>query len=122
MPIVDPSPHCSPFFEGQGAREKRMQRQMNPAALQRAVIRADAAERAMQLAHYQQQAEAAERRVAVYRAALRAHDWTFESSDDGQAYRRGRDERAALEAERRAIDKSGSIWNSLCPAAYRVAP
>lgn len=59
-------------------------------------------------------------RRADYVAALRAHDWGFEYSDDMRAVRAGRESLARLMLERAAIDADGAIWNSLAPEGFKV--
>lgn len=54
-----------------------------------------------------------------YVAKLKAHDWTYEMSDDGRAYRNGQAERAALDAQQKAIDPDFTVWNQHCPPSYR---
>jgi hypothetical protein len=54
-----------------------------------------------------------------YQAALKRHDWSYEYSDDGQAYRKGRDEREALSAAQPILDPDFSIWNSFAPSDYQ---
>ncbi len=56
-----------------------------------------------------------EERLAAYRKALAAHDWYFDYSDDQSAWRRGREQRAHLMAEARAIDPDYAIWKEYAP-------
>lgn len=61
-------------------------------------------------------AESAE--MAEYRKKLRQFDWSFEFSDDGEVYRRGRkalDELLALQA---VLDPDGSIWIAMAPGCF----
>jgi hypothetical protein len=53
-----------------------------------------------------------------YRAALKAHDWYYDYSDDYTAWCKGRDERNALLAARRTLDADGAIWNEYSPKQY----
>ena len=50
-----------------------------------------------------------------YRAALKAHDWYYDYSDDYTAWCKGRDERSALQAARRTLDPDYAIWNEYSP-------
>lgn len=58
-------------------------------------------------------------RIATYVRALRAHDWDYEYSDDGSVWRRGRDERAALERMRPELDPDYLVWDAHAPTSYR---
>jgi hypothetical protein len=53
-----------------------------------------------------------------YRAALKAHDWYYDYSDDYTAWCRGRDERDALRTARKQLDADGKIWNEYAPKQY----
>lgn len=53
-------------------------------------------------------------RIAAYVEALRDHDWSFEYSDDGAVWRRGRAELLHLRAEQAALDADFAIWNRHC--------
>lgn len=55
-----------------------------------------------------------------YRHLLQDHDWTYEMSDDGHYYRKGRAERAELERLRKELDPDYKIWNEVCPPSYKV--
>lgn len=55
-----------------------------------------------------------------YRAALAAHDWYYDYSDDYSAWGRGRDEREALRTARAKLDADGKIWNEYAPNQYRT--
>lgn len=46
-----------------------------------------------------------------YIKLLKAHDWTFEFSDDQTVWRQGRQERATLEALQRQLDPAKIIWD-----------
>lgn len=50
-----------------------------------------------------------------YRAALQAHDWYYDYSDDYTAWCRGRDQRSALQAARQKLDPDYAIWNEYSP-------
>lgn len=65
------------------------------------------------LAGIQQQPAILER--CSYETALRKHDWSHEFSDDGNVYRRGRAELAALREQQARIDRDWRIWNSIAP-------
>jgi IS1 family transposase len=54
-----------------------------------------------------------------YVSRLKAHDWSYEMTDDGRVYQRGRAERAALNAKQKVIDPDFAIWNQHCPPDYR---
>ena len=58
---------------------------------------------------------------AEYRAALAAHDWHFERSDDPSVWNAGQRSLFRLQATRKRIDKDGAIWNKYAPAEFRVA-
>ena len=45
-----------------------------------------------------------------YQRLLATHDWTYEFSDDGAAWRRGRDERAQLSMMAAQIDPERKLW------------
>lgn len=60
--------------------------------------------------------------VAEYERLLRAHDWSFEFSDDPSVYRRGREARKTLEAMRFRLDLDFRIWNEHAPVDYRITP
>lgn len=55
-----------------------------------------------------------------YRAALKAHDWYYDYSDDYTAWCRGRDQRTALYTGRNRFDPDGAIWNEYAPKQYNV--
>lgn len=65
---------------------------------------------------------AREAQIRAYVTLLKQHDWSFEQSDDGSAYRRGRAERAGLIALQREIDPKWEVWNHHCPDDQRVEP
>lgn len=50
--------------------------------------------------------------VEQYRAALAAHDWFYEWSDDYHVWKRGQAQRAALLNMRRVVDADLSIWKA----------
>lgn len=54
-----------------------------------------------------------------YRQLLATHDWAYQYSDDGAAYRRGRDERAKLKALQAELDQSNKVWNLFAPSDYQ---
>ena len=47
---------------------------------------------------------------ARYERLLALHDWTYESSDDGATWRRGRDERAQLNMLAAQLDPERRLW------------
>ena len=55
-----------------------------------------------------------------YIKALNAHDWSFEWSDDDTVWRRGRQQRADLNAVRPLLDVDYAIWNAHCEHHYVV--
>lgn len=57
---------------------------------------------------------------AQYVAALKAHDWFFQYSDDISVYRRGRDSLAALRATQQRIDPQLKVWNAHSPEQFQV--
>lgn len=59
------------------------------------------------------------KRREEYRAALQAHDWDHEQSDDHSVYRRGVTERARLMIDAAALDPQFELWNEIAPPEYR---
>ena len=57
---------------------------------------------------------------ASYIQLLRTHDWSYEWSDDPGVFRRGSQERQALNQMRTQVDEDYSIWNEHAPELYRV--
>lgn len=55
-----------------------------------------------------------------YRAALQAHDWYYDYSDDHKVWCAGRDQRSALRIARDKLDADGTIWNEYAPNQYRT--
>ena len=55
-----------------------------------------------------------------YIQLLRTHDWSYEWSDDPGVFRRGSQERQALNQMRTQVDEDYSIWNEHAPELYRV--
>jgi len=55
-----------------------------------------------------------------YIQLLRSHDWSYEWSDDPGVFRRGSQERQALNQMRTQVDEDYSIWNEHAPELYRV--
>lgn len=47
---------------------------------------------------------------ARYERLLALHDWTYEFSDDGAKWRRGRDERAQLSMMAAQLDPERKLW------------
>lgn len=50
-----------------------------------------------------------------YIAALHAHDWSFEFTDDMTVWRAGRESLRRLDAMQREIDPDFAVWNDNCP-------
>ena len=59
-------------------------------------------------------------RSADYISRLIRMDWAFEFSDDGDAYRRGRDELIALRQLQIELDPTASHWNKYAQGVYRA--
>lgn len=57
-----------------------------------------------------------------YIAALKAHDWHYEWSDDHRYWKRGSEQRRALETAQPSVDPDLSLWNTHCPAQYERTP
>lgn len=57
---------------------------------------------------------------AEYVKALKAHDWSFEMSDDHSVYTQGRLELAALKQYQHRFDPTYEVWNTHAPTLYRV--
>jgi len=57
---------------------------------------------------------------AAYVAALTAHDWAFDYSEDMRVVRAGRAERAALREAQQRLDPDFAVWNSIAPTDYQV--
>lgn len=56
-----------------------------------------------------------------YVSLLKRHDWSYQYSDDYNAYSAGRDEAAHLAAMKARLgDKDGAIWNVHAPDGYRI--
>ena len=51
-----------------------------------------------------------------YRAALAAHDWFFEFSDDHSVWANGRNQEARLRLMAKTLDPDLSIWREYAPA------
>lgn len=64
-----------------------------------------------------QQARQAQHDAYVH--ALKAHDWSFEFSDDHAAYERGREQLAQLKLAQRELDPEFTVWNEHAPACCR---
>jgi hypothetical protein len=62
----------------------------------------------------------AEQKRQQYIAALRAHDWTYEFSDEHAVWQRGFNERSRLTRFQREIDPLFAIWNTHAPEDYRT--
>lgn len=57
-------------------------------------------------------------RRAQYASRLIRMDWEFDRSDDGRAYRAGRDELQALRELQAELDPDAEIWNRHAPLQY----
>lgn len=55
-----------------------------------------------------------------YKAALAAHDWYYQYSDDHTVWGRGRDHYALILEGNREHDQDGSIWNQYAPADMKA--
>jgi hypothetical protein len=62
----------------------------------------------------------AEQKRQQYIAALQAHDWTYEFSDDHSAWQRGFNEHSRLTRLQREIDPLFALWNTHAPAGHRT--
>lgn len=58
--------------------------------------------------------------LTSYRKMLKAHDWSFEFSDDNEAFMSGLAQRKQLKALANLLDKDRAIWNSVAPRSYQV--
>lgn len=63
---------------------------------------------------------ASEEHMAAYIAALRAHDWLSDFSEDMRAVRAGRESIRALREAQLLIDADGAIWDSIAPPSCRL--
>lgn len=67
------------------------------------------------------EASRAAARLAEFEAALRSHRWFFDRCDSRRVYDEGLEERARLEAMRRALIADGlkaeadALWEKHCP-------
>lgn len=57
--------------------------------------------------------------IGEYRKKLKSHDWTFEYSEDQSVWRRGRQERDALQQLQKRLDPDCTIWNSIAPSDFQ---
>lgn len=55
-----------------------------------------------------------------YRAALAAHDWYFEYSDDYRVWAEGKRHKATLREGQREHDQTFAIWNEYAPPGMKV--
>ncbi len=55
-----------------------------------------------------------------YIAALKAHDWYYEYSDDHRIWTEGRDHKAKIREGRKLHDPDYSIWNQYAPDGMKV--
>lgn len=60
--------------------------------------------------------------IEQYIAALKAHDWYYDYSDDHQAWLKGNDQRVALQQMYRAFepDLAKDLWNHYAPAMFKM--
>lgn len=58
--------------------------------------------------------------IEAYKAALAAHDWFYDFSDDFSVWSRGNRERQELRRMAQRLDKGFTIWNSHAPEMFRV--
>lgn len=56
---------------------------------------------------------------AAYTGALRAHDWTFEHSDDQRVWLAGTESLKTLRTLQPRIDPRHVLWNSIAPEGHR---
>ena len=54
--------------------------------------------------------------LADYRAALAAHDWFYEFSDDHRVWGNGRNQEARLRLMAKTLDPDLTIWKQYAPA------
>lgn len=57
-----------------------------------------------------------------YRARLKAHDWSYEMSDDHSVWQSGFNERSRLGLAQALLDPQYLIWNTLAPEQARIKP
>lgn len=60
--------------------------------------------------------------VEEYERKLAHHDWYFDYSDDGDAWRRGRDSLSSLRFAQPKFDPDFEIWNKYAPAGMQIKP
>jgi len=65
------------------------------------------------------QTQPTEAQLAEYRALLKAHDWTFEYSEDQTVWRRGGTELARLRELQKRLDPKYEVWNEVAPRDFR---
>lgn len=58
-------------------------------------------------------------RMSTYETALKAHDWTFQYSDDQRVWCRGVLQLRWLECEAREIDAEFAVWNRIAPTDFQ---
>jgi len=66
--------------------------------------------------------EAAKDPMADYVARLKYHDWYYDYSDDGGAYRRGSAQRSELHRLQPQLDPDHKVWNQHAPEDYKHIP
>jgi hypothetical protein len=54
-----------------------------------------------------------------YRRRLKAHDWSYDYSDDYHVYKRGKEELGWLRGQQKMLDPDYTIWNSFAPYDYQ---
>jgi hypothetical protein len=55
-----------------------------------------------------------------YKAALAAHDWYYEYSDDHRVWCEGRDHKAKISEARKQLDPDYAIWNEYAPEGMKA--
>jgi hypothetical protein len=58
--------------------------------------------------------------LTSYINLLKAHDWSFEYSDDGSVWRAGRLALTTLRIAQKQFDPSGEVWNTYAPEGYKL--
>ena len=57
-----------------------------------------------------------------YRAALKAHDWHFEFTEDSEVWKRGNASLKRIKAMATYLDPDHKIWNAAAPESHRRNP
>lgn len=58
-------------------------------------------------------------RLSWYMAKLKAHDWSYEFSDDHTVWQKGFAEQKELLALQRTLDPDFRLWNEYAPTFFR---